>query len=64
MNLPRREVCGERETALITQVRSVSGAGACRSVQFNHFMCKLNEIFYMRVSLQRWQATVPVARHP
>ena len=65
MDLPRREVCGERETALITQVRAVSGASACQSVQFKLLMCKLNEDFYeYSMSLQRWQATVTVARHP
>ena len=45
MDLPRREVCGDEETALITQVRAVSGAGACRSVRLIHLCVNFKEIY-------------------
>ena len=51
MDLPRREVCGDEETALITQVRAVSGAGACRSVSLIHLCVNFKEnLFVMSVA--------------
>ena len=50
MDLPRREVCGDGETALITQVRAVSGASACRSANLS-YLCVNFKGFFLVVSV-------------